>query len=286
MIFKTIFFTATLSLGKRVDFLHDRGVLVENQTDKDAVFYSQIERDSYYLRFSVPEFHSDFSFRDGCNNIKNSHGSSDNVTTLNAKFQLMLQDRIKRFFHGYVENGVHHPSEATDKEIKEIYKNEKYDYIPRELFQVSNERFRDIPIHIGQARSIIPLTTSSSQLEPRLRKNFPNNLYDNRTQTYIGFDCTHTTAHEIRFTIREPIQFISLIIKGPLGEARGASRFDFNFELSQPTFQIVMWYCQDMKISKPTTIHHLLGPAERMSPGPHYRACASKGKPKVQLSNP
>ena len=67
MIFITIFSLVSLSLGKRVDFLHDRGILVENQTDKDAVFYSQIEHDSYYLKFSVPEFHAEFSFRDGCN---------------------------------------------------------------------------------------------------------------------------------------------------------------------------------------------------------------------------
>ena len=95
---KIFIFLFSWTGAKHADFLHSRGLILENETAKDAIFYSQIEKDNYYLSYPIPAFPKSFNFKDGCYNIRNSSQGKDTTELLNGKMRIMLRERINKFF--------------------------------------------------------------------------------------------------------------------------------------------------------------------------------------------
>ena len=286
-----LIFLFSLSRAKQADFLHSRGIVLENETSRDAIFYSQVEQDQYFLSYPIPEFPDSFAFRDGCYDIRNASNEKDTTDLLNKKLQLMLQSRIRKFFFGETED-IALPTPINETALREEAEQESFNYIPQNIFKTSEKRFRGLPLSLTDKPLITPITTASSELNPSMKSDFPNSLFDTRTATYIGFNCARSTTHEIRFIIQDPIDNIALVMRGPLGLARGYDEFQYDFRIvrkgekmswkteviqtcGNPTIigrdkplPIALWSCNNVNINKPTEFHLIMNLGEECS---HFR---------------
>ena len=274
---KIFIFLFSWTGAKHADFLHSRGLVLENETAKDAIFYSQIEKDNYYLSYPIPAFPKSFNFKDGCYNIRNSSQGKDTTELLNGKMRIMLRERINKFFFGESNEGTS-SEPLNDTELMEEAEEESFAYIPHHIFQVSERRFRGLPVTLSNQQLITPIATSSSELGTGFKARFPKSLYDKRTETYIGFDCERSNSHEIRFIVQDSIDMIALIIRA---SGKGYNDFGYDFRIVQKgermtwktevvqacgrsiiigrakPLPIALWSC-DLEINKPTEFHLIM----------------------------